>query len=168
MSTDPMSTEQARDQLWDMIKDIRIAMMTTEEPDGTLRSRPMYMQQAEFDGDIWFFTRRDSAKVDEIMQDKQVNLSYAEPDDNRFVSLSGKAELVDDMAKKEELWHDMLKAWFPDGLDDPQLVLLKVAADSAQYWDSDSSKLVQLAGFVKARLTGEAYEPDGVNKKVNL
>ena len=158
----------ASDKLWDMIKDIRVAMMTTEEQDGTLRSRPMYMQQAEFDGDIWFFTRRDSPKVDEIMHDKQVNLSYAAPGDNRYVSVSGKGELVDDMGKKEELWNDMLKAWFPNGLDDPQLVLLKVNADSAQYWDSTSSKLVQLAGFVKASVTGEAFEPDGVNEKVKL
>ena len=156
-----------REKLWDKIKDVRIAMMTTVETDDTLRSRPMYLQQAEFDGDLWFFTRDDSGKVEEILHNKQVNLSFADPSDNLYVSVSGKAQITDDRAKEEDLWNPMLKAWFPDGLDDPHLTLIRVSADQAEYWDSPNNKMVQLYGFVKAVVTGESAHP-GENEKINL
>ena len=153
-----MTQQEKLENLWDKIKDVRIAMLTTTESDGTLRSRPMYMQQAEFVGDIWFFTRDDSGKVREIMHDKQVNLAYADPDDQRYASVSGPAQVMDDKAKEEELWNPALKAWFPDGLDDPHLALIKVQAEQAEYWDSPNGKVVQLVGLAKAAVTGEAYE----------
>ena len=151
-----------------MIKDIRFAMLTTAMPDGTLRSRPMATQQAEFDGDLWFFTGQSTAKVDEIRQDQDVNVSYANPDDNRYVSVSGRARLVRDRQKMKELWNPMFKAWFPDGLDDPDLVLLKVDVTQAEYWDSPSSKMVQLAGLVKALATGKRADDIGENEKLQL
>ena len=164
-----MSTQkQATDHLREMIKDIRIAMLSTQETDGTLRSRPMYVQQLEGDDDIWFFTNESSAKITEIMHDKDVNLSFSEPDNDRYISVSGTAQMVDDMNKKEELWNPMLKAWFPDGLDDPELTLLKIDPSQGEYWDAPSSKMVQLAGFVKATVTGERYDADGINEKVSL
>ena len=164
-----MSTQkQATEHLREMIKDIRIAMLSTQETDGTLRSRPMYVQQLEDDDDLWFFTNESSAKIKEIMHDKNVNLSFSEPDDDRYISVSGTAQMVDDMNKKEELWNPMLKAWFPDGLDDPDLTLLKINPSQGEYWDAPSSKMVQLAGFVKATVTGESYDAGGMNEKVSL
>ena len=80
-------------KLWGMIKDIRVTMMTTIDDDGTLRSRPMVAQQSEFDGDLWFFTWINSPKVDEVKENRQVNLSYAEPDDQNYVSISGTAQI---------------------------------------------------------------------------
>ena len=155
-------------KMGEMIKDIRFAMLTTAMPDGTLRSRPMATQQAEFDGDLWFFTGQSTAKVDEIQQDQHVNISYANPDDNRYVSVSGRARLVRDQQKMKELWNPMFKAWFPDGLDDPDLVLLKVDVTQAEYWDSPSSKMVQLAGLVKALATGQRADDIGENEKLQL
>ena len=164
-----MSTQkQATEHLREMIKDIRIAMLSTQETDGTLRSRPMYVQQLEDDDDLWFFTNESSAKIKEIMHDKNVNLSFSEPDGDRYISVSGTAQMVDDMNKKEELWNPMLKAWFPDGLDDPDLTLLKINPSQGEYWDAPSSKMVQLAGFVKATVTGESYDAGGMNEKVSL
>ncbi|CAN5790934.1 pyridoxamine 5'-phosphate oxidase family protein [soil metagenome] len=162
-----MTVTTERQKLWDKIKDVRIAMMTTVETDDTLRSRPMYLQQAEFDGNLWFFTRDDSGKVQEIMHNKQVNLGFSDPSDDLYVSVSGKAQITDDRAKEEDLWNPTLKAWFPDGLDDPHLTLIRVSADQAEYWDSPSSKMVQLYGFVKAAVTGERADP-GENEKLNL
>ena len=98
-----------------LIKGIRIAMLTTTEADGVLRSRPMATQQNDFDGQLWFFTGKSSHKVVEIGKDYHVNLSYADPSDNRYVSISGTAELVTDAAKIMELWNPILKAWFPKG-----------------------------------------------------
>jgi general stress protein 26 len=147
-------TTTALEQLREKIKGIRIAMLTTIDEDGSLHSRPMATQETEGDRDLWFFTAAGSPKVGEIERDQRVNLSYADPDDQRYVSVSGTARLVRDRAKAKELWNPLLKAWFPKGLDDPELALLRVQVEKAEFWDSPSSKMVQLAGFLKAVTTG--------------
>ena len=166
-----MASQTDRDaavqKLGAMIKDIKMAMLTTVDADGSLRSRPMATQTTDFDGDLWFFTRAESAKVDEVRREQNVNVSYAAPDDHRYVSVSGTARLVRDRRQAEALWHPLLKAWFPQGLDDPDLALLKVAVEKAEYWDSPSSTMVHLVGFVKALATGQPYKP-GENEKIDL
>lgn len=153
------------EKIRELIKGIRYAMLTTVDEDGSLRSRPMATQEAEFDGTLWFFTAAGSPKVQEVGRDQRVNLSYAAPDDNRYVSVSGTARLVRDREKMKELWNPILKAWFPDGLDDPELALLQVHVTKAEYWDAPSSKMVQLAGFLKAIATGKPFAP-GENEKL--
>ena len=153
-------------KLRDLIKDIRFAMLTTLEEDGTLKSRPMATQEVEFDGDIWFFTYGGAPKVDEIVSNQHVNVSYSEPKDQKYVSVSGTAQLVRDRQKIEELWNPLFKAWFPKGLDEPDLALLKVSVDKAEYWDSPSSKVVRLVGFAKALITGEQIGNPGDNQKI--
>lgn len=166
MSDNPTRSEQIA-KLNDLIKDVRIAMMTTVEDDGSLRSRPMATQQSAFDSNLWFFTRDDSGKVDEVGNDRHVNLSYANPDKQSYVSISGTATLTHDKAKMEELWNPIYKAWFPDGLDDPQIALLSVSPTEAEYWDSSSSKMVNLFQMVKGAVTGK--EPDmGENERIQL
>lgn len=153
-------------KLRELIKDIRFAMLTTLEEDGTLKSRPMATQEVEFDGDIWFFTYGGASKVDEIDHNQHVNVSYSEPKDQKYVSVSGTAQLVRDRQKIEELWNPLFKAWFPKGLDEPDLALLKVSVDKAEYWDSPSSKVVRLVGFAKALITGEQIGNPGDNQKI--
>ncbi len=145
-------------KLRELIKDIKYAMLTTTEDDGTLRSRPMATLQTEFDGDLWFFTGADAPKVHEVEHHQQVNVSYAEPDQQKYVSVSGTAQLVRDRSKMEELWNPLFKAWFTEGLDDPNLALLKVSVDKAEYWDSPSSKVVRLVGFLKSIATGKPID----------
>ena len=149
-----------------LLEDIDFCMLTTIDA-GHMRSRPMSTQQADFDGQIWFFTSDNTHKVDEIAKDDRVCAAYAKPDSDTYVSISGRAEVVKYRAKMEQLWSPILKAWFPEGLDDPHLCLLKVTAEQAEYWDSPSGKLVQLFGFVKAIATGEQADW-GENKKVDL
>jgi general stress protein 26 len=150
-----------------LIKDIEFAMLTTAEEDGSLRSRPMATQRAEFDGDLWFFTHASAPKVGEVERERQVNVAYAAPDDNRYVSVSGRAQVVRDRAKIEELWSAPLKAWFPGGKDDPDIALLRVTVERAEYWDSPSSAVAHAVGFVKAVATGQTYQP-GENEKIDL
>jgi general stress protein 26 len=150
-----------------LIKGIRIAMLSTVEQDGTLRSRPMATQQQDFDGQLWFFTGKSSHKVVEVGADYHVNLSYADPSDNRYVSISGTGRIVTDKQKAEELWNPMLKAWFPKGLEDPDLALLNVTPTQAEYWDSPGSGVVHAIGFVKAVLTGQRANP-GDHAKLSL
>ncbi len=169
MKTDtPAERQQAIEKLGKLIAKVKFAMLTTADEDGTLRSRPMATQKAdEFDGDLWFFTRASAPKVGEVEHEHQVNVAYAEPDDQLYVSVSGRANLVRDKAKADQLWTPAMKAWFPKGTDDPDLALLKVHVEKAEYWDTPNSTLVHLVGFVKATVTGQAYKP-GENEKITL
>lgn len=157
-------------KLGELIKDIKIAMLTTvDDTDGTLRSRPMVTQDVEFDGILWFFASSLSATADEVQHERDVNVSFADHGKTRYVSVSGKALLVRDRKKMEEYWNPMLKAWFPDGLETQDLALLQVKPVKAEYWDAPSGKFVQLVGLVKAVATGQRYEAEGAeNKKLNL
>ena len=158
--------KEAIDKLKGLIEGIDFCMLTTISG-GHLRSRPMSTQEFEFDGDLWFFTSDRTHKVEEIEKDSRVNVSYSAPDDNKYVSVSGTATILKDRAKMEELWNPILKAWFPDGLETPDLCLLKVNVEVAEYWDSSSSTLVQIVGFVKAMVTGQQMD-GGEYGKVNL
>ncbi len=150
-----------------MIKGIEFAMLTTAEDDGSLRSRPMATQKVEFDGDLYFFTKAGAPKVDEVERDRHVCVSYAAPEDQCYVSMSGTALLTRDRQKMEELWSPVLKAWFPGGLDDPELALLKVSVTHAEFWEGPSSTVVYLVGLAKAFVAGETYRP-GENEKLDL
>ena len=159
--------ESPTEKLGALIKDIKFAMLTTVDDDGTLRSRPMATQNGTFDGELWFFTRASSPKVHEIEHEQHVNVSYAQPDDQTYVSVSGKARLVRDAKKNEELWTPAMKAWFPNGPDDPETALLNITVEKAEYWESASSTVVHVIGFVKAVVTGKPYHA-GENEKLTM
>ena len=166
----PNSSErqQCVKTLTGLIKDLKNVMLTTISENGALHSRPMACQQIDADGNLWFLTGRSSGKVSAIKSDQHVNVAYTSSHDT-WVSVAGRAELVEDRQKTEQMWNPMFLAWFPKGLEDPELALLKVNVDSAEYWDSPSSKLVQLTGFVKALATGEPYKQSpGEHGRVEL
>jgi len=153
-------------KLYALIKDIKFAMLTTVDAQGHLRSRPMGTMEAEQDGHIWFFTALDSAKVEELRREHRVNLSYAAPGDNRYVSVSGNARLVDDREKIRALWNPGAKLFF-EGPDDPRLGLLRVTPSEAEYWSSSSTWIGQAIDFVRARITGDTSKL-GENEKIKL
>ncbi len=168
--SDQKQHDDAVKKLGELIQDIQFAMMTTVEPDGSLRGRPMATHQDHnraFDGVLWFFTKGDAAKVGEVQQDQHVSLSYASPEKSKYVSVSGMARLVRDKAKALELWDPKYVAWFPKGLDDPELALLRVDVTKAEYWDTPSSTVAHAIGLVKALATGQSYKP-GDHEKVTL
>lgn len=162
-----LSRDERIQKLSVMIKGIRVAMLTTLDPDGSLRSRPMAPQDADFDGELWFITKQSSGKVSSIQSDEHVNVSYADVDGHRFVSVAGRAEVIDDRTKIHDLWTPLMKAWFPDGPDDPQIVLIKVKVDSAEIWDS-SGLFVELVGMAKSALTGRSYDEDYRPQRLEL
>lgn len=154
-------------KLAELVADVQFAMLTTVHEDGTLRARPMAVPKNEFDGELWFFTKKDSPKVDEIEREHEVNVSFSRPDKQHYISMSGAATVSRDRRKMEELWNPAYTAWFPDGLDDPQICLLRVKVSQAEYWDSPNSVIVHLIGLAKAAVTGEQAKV-GENEKVNL
>jgi general stress protein 26 len=148
----------AIEKLAKIIHGIKVAMLTTQNLDGSLHSRPMLSQYVDFDGDLWFFTSQKSWKVHELAHNRQVSVVYAEPKDNRYVSISGRAEIIHDREKMEELWNPFLRAWFEDGLEDPDVVLLKVNVERAEYWDSPGSAVIHIVGFAKTLATGKRHD----------
>lgn len=168
MSEEPRTREQSLAKLKELIADIEVACLVTLDSDDNLHSRPMATQALDADAELWFFTNDYTAKVDDLRLHPQVCASYAAPDQNRYVSVSGTAELVRDADKVRALWKPMLKAWFPQGVDDPDLALIRIDIVSAQYWDASSSKLVQLFSKVKAIATGESAADSGENEKLTV
>ena len=160
------SRQESIQKLKEMLEGIDFAMLTTIAG-GKFRSRPMSTQEMDENGNLWFFTSDQTHKIDEIQADPRVSVAYSDPNDQTYVSVFGRAETSKDKAKMEELWSPILKAWFPEGLDDPCLALLKISIEEVEYWDSPNSKLVQLAGFVKAMVTGQQAE-GGDYGKINL
>jgi len=153
------------DKLWRMIDKSRFAMFTTIEPDGTLRSRPMTTVQNHFDGNLWFFAKAGTDIVRAIGANPCVSLSYGDSKNADFVAVSGRASLVDDVAKKRELWTPAIEAWFPEGAESPAVVLIDVEAEHGEYWDS-AAKLVQL--FSAARALASSKKPPGQAEHVKL
>jgi len=148
----------------ELIKDIKMAMFVTIGEDGSPRSRPMQTQDVEFDGTLWFFTDVNSDKVQEIENNPLVNVAYASG--AQFVSLTGTAEIVQDAAKVREMWNPLLKAWF-EGEDDPRIRLVRVDAESAEYWDTPGGRIASFISLVASAVTGKRDE-SGENASVKL
>jgi general stress protein 26 len=158
MTSNP-ERQQAIVTLTEMIREIGVAMLTTVMPDGSLRSRPMISAELEFDGDLWFFTELEARKVEEVQENAHVNVSFASPQEQQYVSISGTAELVRDERKAEILWDPKYSAWFPDVTDASKLGFLKVGVERAEYWDASTSRMVQIAGLAKAIFGSRHAQP---------
>ncbi|NML64465.1 pyridoxamine 5'-phosphate oxidase family protein [Hymenobacter sp. RP-2-7] len=156
------------DKLFEKIKDVRIAMLTTFNEQHQLHSRPMGTIKPEADGSLLFLTDKESAKVFEVKKDSQVNLSYGDPGSNTYASVTGRASTYRDQAKIDELWNESFKAWFPKGKDDPSITILKVTIDQAEYWDTPSSLLSVAYGYVRSVLTGKKSEDNDVNEHAQV
>ena len=157
-----------RQKVWDLIKDIRIALMVTTGDAGALRGRPMAAMNKTFDGVLWFASRDGAPKLGEISDHAPVLLAYSEPKSQNYVSVSGNAAIVRDTAKVKELWSEAMRVWFPKGAEDPSITLIKVTVESAEFWDAPSSAWVYAMGYAKARITGEPPKDVGENKVVNF
>jgi general stress protein 26 len=159
--------DDARSKVWEMIKDIKVAMMVTHADGEDMRARPMVAQQDKFEGELWFATSLHSGKTEQLGHNGEVLLTYADISSSSYVAVSGRAEIVSDRAKVKELWSETLRIWFPAGPEDPNLGLIKVTVEGAEYWDSSSSSMKFAYGYAKARLTGEAPRL-GENEKVDF
>ena len=151
------------EKLRDLIKDIDTAMLTTSTPEGLI-ARPMMTQEVEFDGDLWFFTMKDTDKYREILHDSEVNVSYA---GKSYVSVSGKVEIVEDVDKKREYWNKAYEKMLETTVDDPNLVLLKVNVRSAEYWETGS--VTKNAVNLFKKMTGkDEKDPADMNETIKF
>ena len=142
-----------------------LGTIATINEDGSPWSSPVHVFSD--DEAVYWFSHEASQHSVNVEKDPRVSVAYASPSTNTYVSVSGVAQVVNDREKIEELWNPIYKAWFPKGLDDPTICLLKVSVEQAEYWDSPSSTLVQIVGFVKAMVTGQQAD-GGDHGKVTL
>jgi len=155
---DEMS-EDVKTRLVEALKRLDTVMVTTTAQNGTMHGRPMAIADIEQDGTLWFVTGKDSGKTDEIRSDSRAVVTGQEK--GLYVSVSGRIELVDDRARIRELWRDSWKVWFPNGKDDPNIVLIRVRPEIGEYWDQQGSKGIQyLFQTAKALLDGKRAEVD--------
>ena len=156
--------------LWDLIKDIRFGMLTHRHHDGMLYSHPLTTQNNSLDevSTLYFFIFEKSELASSLRQDGNVNVSYASPDDDRYISIVGKASVTHDPATVEQLWAPAAQDWFPDGPTDLDLALLTVEIIHAEYWDVEESRMKHLFKIAKAALTGEQRPHLSGHKEVNM
>ncbi|MEV8369579.1 pyridoxamine 5'-phosphate oxidase family protein [Microbacterium sp. NPDC064584] len=167
MTDDRMTQTEAIVRLKELVEDIDFTMLTTQDAAGNLVSRPMSTRQMDENGDIWFFTADDSKKADEVRADHEVGLSYLDAKGMRFVSVAGRAAVVHDRAKMEELYTASLDIWFEDGLETPDIALLKVTPVECEFWEPKHGKLVMAAGMLKALVTKDTPDDTMRHEKIS-
>jgi general stress protein 26 len=162
-----MSQSEAMAKIWDLIRDVKVAMLTTSGPEGGLRSRPMASQESGFDGDLWFLSHQQSGKVEEIEHGSKVSLTYVNNDRHAYVALSGTADLTKSRERINELWKPLDTAWFPQGKDDPDVIAIKVTIEEAEYWEAPGNALIRTYHLMKAIATQGKSQP-GEHGKIAL
>ena len=149
---------EAIERLGKLMGDFPIAMLTTSAQDHSLHSRPMVNVHKSLQGELWFFTHVHEPEVEEIRGNPQVNVAFAAPDEGRYVSVSGTARSLQDAKRSALLWTDECETWFPKGPSDPELALIKVEVERAEYWDKKSNAMVAVQGFLKSLAGGKKSE----------
>jgi len=159
-----MSSPEHKQKIWKMIKGIKVGMLVTLDNE-VPRARPMHLVQDEYDGTLWFFTRRSAEKVFEAKSDHDVCLSFSDQEDGVYVSLSGTASLTDNQELIDKYWNSFIGAWFPEGKDDPDVALMEIKVKMGEHWKAKESKAYQLYEITKANLKKNATPNLGENEK---
>lgn len=160
-----MNTEETRlqdreaiEKFRDLVNDVTICMFTTVGENDELTSRPMFTSSVDEEGNVWFFTNEFSEKINELSKDNLVHLIYSHPVKNIYVDVRGTCSLIIDKKKMEELWDPALKNWFPEGMEDPKICLVKVATETAYFWNHSSSKMGLLFQMIRSITKGDQYK----------
>lgn len=149
------ATDTPPENLRELIKGIRFAMLTTRDATGVLHSRPMATQEDPGNDTLWFFTGKSTHKATDIAANPLVNLSYSDPASNRYISVCGRAEIVADHTRMRALWIPSFATWFPQGVDDPELALLKITVEHIDFWHSPATWMARTLAFAKMLATGD-------------
>ena len=162
-----MKKQKEIEKLRELLSTSKVCMLSTYNTKEGIHTRPMSYHQIDDDGVIWFFTNEYSPKMKEISFNNQINISFINEGKNNYVTLKASASLVTDKVKMEALFNPIIKAWFPRGLDDPKLALLKADVTSAEYWDNSSNTMVFLFNIVQALFTETMFH-EGEHGKIKL
>jgi len=152
-------------KLGELIDGIEVAMLTTHAEDGSLVSRPLQTLKLDAEGNLVFFTSNESRKVEEMTQNLEVNLAYAKPSEQRYVSIRGRARIDRDAELIDELWSPMQKVFFPEGKNDPALSVLRVRVRDASYWEGADNVVERVIDIARGLLSDD---PGDIGKHGHL
>ncbi len=166
-NTENLSFKEAIAKIKELVSAADICMFTTALTQLPLSTRPMSTQQTDSEGNLWFFSEKDSDKNEHIEVDNRVQLFYTNKSSSEFLSIYGTAEIFTDKQKIEELWTPIVKTWFQQGKDDPSITIIKVVPQDAYYWDTKHNKLVSLIKIITSVAIGKTMD-DGVEGKLSV
>ena len=156
MTADTSTESAGVHKVAELASGITFAMLTTVDETGAFVSRPMAQQDTDFDGNLWFLSSRNSRKVSQIAANPRVGVALTSRD--VWISVNGTAEVLEDSAKAAELWSPQMEGWFPQGPDDPSVVVVKVTGETAEYWDTPGGLVASALSLVKVKTTGKRYQ----------
>ena len=162
-----LENTKAVEKIKELAESADVCMFTTSLTRLPLSSRPMSTRAVDEEGNIWFFSRISSHKNEEISADDRVQLFYASRNSSEYLNVFGKASIIKDIEKAKELWSAMAKAWFNEGVDDPELTLIKVKPLHVYYWDTKHNQLVALIMMAASAVSGKEMD-DGVEGTINV
>lgn len=145
-------------KMQELVKHNAVCMFTSNVGEVPLQTRPMTTQEVDDEGNFWFLSSKDSHKNHQVSEDARVQLIYANTSESEFLTVYGRASVLDDRQKIEEMWSPMAKAWFEKGKDDPDLSLLRVTPEEVYYWEPRHNKMITLTKMAAAAMTGERRE----------
>ncbi len=154
--TENLGNKEAIEKLNSLVDEINICLFCTNlKTDDGSTCRPMGAQKVDEQGNLWFFSEKNSDKNKEIARDKNVQLFFSHPGKSSYLVVNGEAEIIMDKSKIDELWTAMVKIWFPDGKDDPNISIIKVKPTTAYYWDTDGNKMTNFLKLIASVATGK-------------
>lgn len=159
-----LQDQEAIEKFQELERDVNICMFTTIDNEGNIMSRPMWTADIDEEGNAWFFTNEFSEKIHEVSKDNIVNLIFAHPGKNIYVNVKGTCKVIIDPKKMEALWKPSMKTWFPEGLNDAKICLVKVTTENAYYWNTSSSKMSLFFRSIKTLAKGEKYKEEETGK----
>ncbi|MFZ1664046.1 MAG: pyridoxamine 5'-phosphate oxidase family protein [Flavobacteriales bacterium] len=165
--TNPLYEDDAINKLKELVKHSPICHFLTSLDQRPIPSRPMSAQQVDDEGNFWFLSSHSSLKDEQVAEDPYVQLLFANSGDAEFLSVFGTATIVMDMAKKREIWSDFAKAWFPKGVEDPDLTVLRVKPMQSYYWDTKNGKMITLLKLAASAIIGKKSD-SGVQGKISV
>lgn len=163
-----LKAENAVEKIREIAMDANICMFVSDLSNLPLAGRPMATQEVDKEGNIWFMSDRNSNKNKEIVNDGKVQLFYSHTSNYEYLSIFGTAEIVNDRSKIEELWTPMAKTWFKEGVDDPNIRLIKVKPEDAYYWDTKNNKMVSLIKFAMGTIGITPKDDGGIEGKLKI
>lgn len=165
--TKNLSNQHAIKKMKDLAEEIKICMLCTYDTQHKMQTAPMSANQVDDDGTFWFLSAKDSTHNADINADSTTDLIFSQPSKENYLSVHGKSEVLYDKSKIEDLWNPIVKTWFTEGKDDPNISIIKFTPDEAYYWDTKHGKMISFLKIAVGAVTGKTMD-DGIQGKLSV
>jgi len=165
-----MDNQEKEKKLLEILHEFKVCMFTTHDQSEGFYSRPMAITEIDQEDCIWFITNKGSTQLKVLHLSDQA-LITAQNGFTTSLTLNGNAEEINNNSKLKSIWKPVYDVWFKDGIEDPEVTLIKFTAKSGEYWDNSGMlKIKYLIDMTKAKITGEKIRLNNpeINSRVNL